>query len=228
MARDPYRRIAGLYDWIFKPMNRGLRLIGLRLFLPREGSAILDIGCGTGTQLEMYRRYSHNLHGIDTSPSMLQSARARLAEAADLELADGTHLPYEAGTFDFVLCMLALHEMDGEDRRRVIAEIKRVLKGDGHILLIDFHAGRPFPIQGWLTKLVILLAEMSAGGRHFRNYRNFVATGGLPTLIEGGQLTVERRKVVGGGTLALYLLGPSRDMATPTGLPRRDESSRQA
>ena len=88
----------------------------------------------------------------------------------------------------------------------VITEMKRVLKTDGHILLIDFHAGRARPLKGWLTKPIIFLSEVAAGRRHFRNYRHFMSIHGLPGLIEESQLTEEQQKVVAGGTLALYLV----------------------
>jgi len=209
MSEDPYKRIADFYDRLFEPMNRGLRVLGFRMIMPQRGGAVLDVGCGTGLHLEMYQRYGCKLYGIDTSPSMLEIAKARLGESAELRLADATQMPYEAGSFDSVICMLALHEMDERMRSEVIGEIKRVVKRDGRILLIDFHAGSPRPLKGWLSKLVILLSEVAAGRRHFRNYRHFMSIGGLPRLIEESKLSIEKEKIVGDDTMALYLLRPS-------------------
>lgn len=208
MNDDPYRRVASIYDRIFEPMNRGLRVLGFRMFLPPRGGPILDVGCGTGVHLEMYRKFKCRLYGIDTSSSMLEIARARLGDEADLREADATKLPYDPGLFDLVLCMLALHEMDEPVRILVLEEMKRVVKKDGRILLIDFHAGRPRPIRGWFLKAFILFSEIAAGRRHFRNYRHFMSIGGLPALIEGVQLKVEKQRVVGDGNMALYLLRP--------------------
>jgi ubiquinone/menaquinone biosynthesis C-methylase UbiE len=209
MTKDPYQRVSGIYDRLFEPMNGGLRVLGIRMFLPQRGGAVLDVGCGTGIHLEMYQRYECSLYGIDTSPSMLEVAKARLGERAELRLADATQMPYEAGFFDLVLCMLALHEMDEKVRSTVLGEIARVTKHDGRILLIDFHAGKPRPLKGWFSKLVILLSEIAAGRRHFRNYRQFMSIGGLPALIDDSQLAIEKEKIVGDDTLALYLLGAS-------------------
>ena len=209
MSEDPYKRIADFYDRLFEPMNRGLRVLGFRMIMPQRGGAVLDVGCGTGLHLEMYQRYGCKLYGIDTSPSMLEIAKARLGESAELRLADATQMPYEAGSFDSVICMLALHEMDERMRSEVIGEIKRVVKRDGRILLVDFHAGSPRPLKGWLSKLVIVLSEVAAGRRHFRNYRHFMSIGGLPRLIEESKLSIEKEKIVGDDTMALYLLRPS-------------------
>lgn len=187
-------------------MNRGLRLLGLRMFVPDKGMTILDIGCGTGVHLEIYQKYGCNLYGIDTSASMLEVARARLREDADLRLADAAQMPYETGVFDFVLCMLVLHETDHNDRGRLIGEIKRVIKEDGRILLIDFHTGNPRSLKGWLTKLVILISEVAAGRRHYQNYRHFMSIGGLPALIMNSHFSIEMKKIVAGNTMDLYLL----------------------
>lgn len=206
MNEDPYRRVAGIYDRLFEPLNRGLRLLGLRMFQPEQTMKVLDVGCGTGVHLAIYRRSGCDLYGIDTSPSMLDVARGRLGEDAELCLGNATEMPYQSHTFDLVLCMLVLHEMDQLTRMAVIAEMKRVLKPDGRILLIDFHAGRARPLKGWLTKPVIYLSELAAGRRHFRNYRHFMSTQGLPGLMEKSQLTEEQRKVVAGGAMALYVV----------------------
>jgi ubiquinone/menaquinone biosynthesis C-methylase UbiE len=168
--------------------------------------AVLDVGCGTGVHLELYRRYECALFGIDTSGSMLAVAKKRLGEVADLRLANACEMPFEDGSFDLVISMLVLHEMDQASRARGIDEMERVLKEDGHILLIDFHPGPYHFLKGWLTKLVIFLSEIAAGQRHFRNYRHFMSIRGLSTLIATHKLLVEQGKVVGGGGLGLCLL----------------------
>ena len=206
MIEDPYRRVAGIYDRLFEPLNRRLRLLGVRMFPPEKNMKVLDVGCGTGVHLDIYRRSGCKLYGIDNSPSMLDVARIRLGVDAELRLADATKMPYESNTFDLIVCMLVLHEMDQRTRMSVIAEMKRVLKTKGHILLIDFHAGPVRPLKGWLTKPVIFLSEMAAGRRHFRNYRHFISIHGLPSLIEESRLKEEQKKVVAGGTLVLYVV----------------------
>jgi ubiquinone/menaquinone biosynthesis C-methylase UbiE len=206
MSEDSYRRVAGIYDNLFEPLNRRLRLLGVRMFPPGQNMKVLDVGCGTGVHLDIYRRSGCELYGIDNSPSMLDVARNRLGEDAELRLGDATEMPYESNTFDLIVCMLVLHEMDQRMRRSVIAEMKRVIKTDGRILLIDFHAGRARPLKGWLTKPIIFLSEVAAGRRHFRNYRHFMSIRGLQGLIEENQLSEEQHKVVAGGTLALYVV----------------------
>ena len=206
MSKDPYKRTAGLYDRMFESMNKGLRVLGIRMFIPPRGGSILDVGCGTGAHLEMYQRYGGSLYGMDTSPTMLKVARERLGEKAELILADAESMPFETASFDLILCMLTLHEMDDEVRSGVMNEMKRVVKADGRVLLIDYLKGRPRSIKGWYYKMVILFAEIAAGRRHFRNYRHFMSVGGLPTLIERSQFEIEKSKITGEDLLGLYLI----------------------
>lgn len=203
---DPYRNVAGIYDRIFDSMNKGLRLVGIRMFRPSKGMHILDVGCGTGSHLELYKRYQCHLYGLDLSPSMLAVARGRLGDIAQLDLGDASDMPYEGNKFDLVISMLSLHEMPPDTRLVVLNEMKRVLKNEGHILLIDFHPGPYHPLQGWVSRLIILLAEMAAGREHFKNHRHFLAQGGLPALAARQNLRVVKQQILAGGTLADYLL----------------------
>ena len=203
---DPYRKSARIYDRIFDGMNKGLKLVGIRMFRPTKGMNILDVGCGTGTHLELYQRYQCNLSGLDLSQSMLQVASNRLKSTAQLALGDATSMPYEDARFDLVIAMLALHEMSPKIRPQVLCEIKRVLKKDGRILLIDFHNGPYQPVQGWVSKGIIIIAELAAGRNHFINYRNFMNEGGLDRLINQQSLQIEKQQVVAGGTFGIYLV----------------------
>ena len=206
MKGDPYRRFAKNYDKIFEPLNGGLRTIGMKMYPPREGMSVLDVGCGTGIHLERYQKAGCDVFGIDRSPAMLQVARKRLGESANLYEGDASSMLYSDSEFDLVYMTTVLHEMPATVRSAVIKESKRVLKQDGRILLIDFHPGPIQPFKGWLSKCVITLAEISGGREHFKNYRHFIAHKGLPGLISDHDLTVDKEKIVSGGTMALFLL----------------------
>lgn len=203
--KDPYRNIAGMYDRLFENMNKGLRLAGVRMFRPSRGMNILDVGCGTGTHLELYRRYQCNLYGIDLSPSMLEVARARLGDSAQLDPGDATNMPYEDHKFDLIISMLSLHEMAEQTRSGVLSEMRRVLKDGGRILLVDFHPGPYQPLQGWISKLIIFFSELAAGREHFKNYRQFLAMGGLSALTNQHNLKVEKQQILAGGTFTTIL-----------------------
>jgi len=205
--KDPYRNIAGIYDRLFDSMNKGLKLVGIRMFRPSRGMSILDVGCGTGSHLELYQRYKCHLYGLDLSPSMLAVAQSRLGETAQLDLGDATDMPYKDAMFDLVISMLSLHEMSQDTRSAVLNEMKRVLKNDGRILLIDYHAGPYQPLQGWISKTIIFTSELTAGREHFKNYRHFMATKGLLSLISQHDMHIKKESILAGGTFAICLTG---------------------
>lgn len=208
MSKDAYGRIAKWYDKVFDSVNAGLRGISQKMYPPTAGMKVLDVGCGTGSHLLAYQQAGCEVYGIDMSPSMLQQAQGKLGEEANLHLGDASDMPYEDDLFDLITTTLMLHEMSPTVRDAVITEMKRVLKPDGHLLFIDFHPGKlKFP-KGWMTKGFITISEIIAGREHYKNYRQFMRTKGLPTLIDTHQLTIKQQKVVSGGNMILFLLSP--------------------
>jgi demethylmenaquinone methyltransferase/2-methoxy-6-polyprenyl-1,4-benzoquinol methylase len=206
LSNDPYRRLSDVYDTFTEPFNAGLRELGLRMAPPRRGLRVLEVGCGTGTNLQKYHQAGGDIFGIDLSPAMLAVAHRKLGPQAHLHRGDASRLPYADGVFDLAIAMLTLHEMPGSIRPRVMAEMRRVLKPDGELLLVDFHPGPlRFP-KGCSVKPFILLIERIAGREHFKNYRDFIAHGGLGPLIAAHRLQIVQRKIVSGGNLALMVL----------------------
>ena len=109
---DDYRRIAPWYDVLIDPFNRALRPIGFALFKPDRNAQVLEVGCGTGTQLAFYRDRGCRITGIDLSAAMLRAASGRLAGGTLVCQGDAARLPFPDRTFGLVLANLVLHEMD--------------------------------------------------------------------------------------------------------------------
>jgi len=135
---------------------------------------------------------------------MTKVATKKLGEKAHILLGDASQLPYSDDHFDLVIAMLTLHEMPNSIRSPIIHEMKRVVKPNGRLLIVDFHPGPiRFP-KGWFYKLNILFFERIAGREHFKNHQDFLENKGLPPLIKANNLYVEKEKIVGGGNLALF------------------------
>lgn len=206
MVNDPYHKSARSYDKYIEPFTATVRQIGLRMYPPREGMRVLDIGCGTGTNLSFYHPAGCEVFGIDLSPAMVEMARKKLGDRAEILLGDASQMPYVDNLYDLVTTVMTLHEMPDQIRSTVISEMIRVLKPNGYILITDFHPGPiRFP-KGWMYKSIALVFEIAAGREHFKNYRHFIANGGLPSLINGNRLYLEKKKIVSGGNLGLFLL----------------------
>jgi ubiquinone/menaquinone biosynthesis C-methylase UbiE len=204
--KDPYKKIAKWYDSIFEPLNSGLRQIGLNMHPVRVGMDVLDIGCGTGAHLKIYQQEKCHVYGIDLSDSMLKVARSKLGEDADLRRCDATKTPFKENKFDLILISTVLHELSHQIRLDVLTEVKRILKNDGRLLLIDFHPGPLKKIKGFYSKIIIIIAEVAAGREHFKNYRHFIKIGGLPNLIESCGFVLKDKKIVSGGNFGIFLM----------------------
>lgn len=208
MKQDAYGFHAGIYDRLYEPAARILRHAGLKIFPPQQNLSILDVGCGTGTQLALYDKPGCTLFGVDISPAMLTVARRKLGVTAELRLEDASKLTFADGTFDLVTTVLVLHEIPAGLRSAVLRECKRVVKPDGRIMLMDHHFGpHPFPI-GWIFKVMVTSMEISAGRTHFANYRDFIKRQGLKALIDEQHLTVVERFIFKSGVAAVFLLKP--------------------
>jgi ubiquinone/menaquinone biosynthesis C-methylase UbiE len=203
--RDAYGRIATFYDRLLEPVNAPLRSIGLKLFPTDNSMTVLDVGCGTGAHLEAYVESGASCFGLDASPAMLEQASARLGDRCNLELGDATALPYEDASFDLVFAALFLHELNGSVRAVALSEMARVVKPEGRVLIIDYRSGS-LRMKGYIARSLSTVAERIAGRDHYRNWRRYLRSGGIPSMATEAGLSVEREKIVAGGNLALWLL----------------------
>ena len=102
---------------------------------------LLDIGCGTGAFLREAKRNHPRLGvtGLDLSEPYLRVARRRLQPWSRARLIEGAAeaMPFADAEFDIVSCLYLFHELPARVRRAVVAEIRRVLKPGGTLILVD-------------------------------------------------------------------------------------------
>ena len=109
------------------------------------GRRILDAGCGSGPLLAALRDRGAAVAGFDRSAGMLEVARRRLGDDADLRVAElGGPLPYPDDAFDDVTASLVLHYL--EDWGPALAELRRVLTPGGRLIASVNH---PFREHLW-------------------------------------------------------------------------------
>lgn len=120
-----------------EPAVRGL-LAGL------PPGRVLDAACGTGRHSVWLAAQGHEVVGVDASPDMLAQARAKLP-GARFEPGELIALPLPDASVDAALCALALVHV--ADLRPALAELARVVRPGGRIVLSDVH---PFLVAlGW-------------------------------------------------------------------------------
>jgi len=206
MRADPYRNCAPLYDFVIGPLNVVLKRVRMKLAPPIQGMKVLDVGCGTGADLELYSQAGCDVYGVDISPAMLKVARKKFGDSVDLRLCDAAQIPFQEKFFDLVLSTYTLHAIPYEKRSSVIREMIRVVKENGRLLLSDFRPGPYHFPEGWISRAIIIILELMAGHEHFNNGRDFLRRGGLQELIEPYHLIIEKINTVRGGNIAFFLL----------------------
>lgn len=174
-----------LYHRLFDPPLAPARNVVLDLIPAR--STVLDVACGTGQLcIALGAAKSCQVTGLDLSLRMLEFARRANSfdnvtfchgDASDLnEIADAS--------FDYATVLLLLHELPREHRARVVREGLRVAR---HLLLVDAYPSLPKNAHG----LGIRLVEATFGRDHYHHFRDFLALGGLMTVVRDAAVTVK-------------------------------------
>ncbi|WP_405642354.1 class I SAM-dependent methyltransferase [Streptomyces sp. NBC_00019] len=159
----------------------------LRSWLPGRACDILDLGCGTGSLSLLAAEQGHRVTGVDSSPAMVDLARAKLAgrDAAFL-VGDAAMPPVGEQRFDVVLVRHVLWALP--DPGRVLRHWRELLRPGGRLVLIEGVWGAVSPVGIPAERLTALLESVAA---HVRVER----LSGDP-LLWGRAVTDERYAVV--------------------------------
>lgn len=156
-----------------EPIRHGYTGVEKRLGMARrfaswQGARVLDLGCGNGAYtLEMAREAAF-VCGVDVEPARLREFAQRAGRMPSVTMLQGVGeaLPFPDRNFDVVFCIETLEHVT--DERRTLAEIRRVLRPGGRLLLtipnkwypFETHGLRPawlkgsnrYPLVSWLPK----------------------------------------------------------------------------
>jgi ubiquinone/menaquinone biosynthesis C-methylase UbiE len=189
------------YETLVDPLLKDIRKYTPEFSGMRAGEKAIDVCCGTGAQVLEYGRRGIVATGIDISPSMLKIAtrnmRRQKAVNISFQLADATNLPFSDGYFDYASISLGLHDKEKPIRYQIISEMKRVVKQDGALILIDFQV--PLPRNVWAVSARAI--EFLAGRSHYQGFRDYLANGGLEDILKNHSLREECRTYLKNGLL---------------------------
>ena len=149
--RDP------LQNLLFKPSHR----LMVQKFEAGE-ERILDIGCGTSRfAARVLKHFPHReVVGLDLCSQMLRGSQCRFSLHRDrlhLVQGDSEHLPFADDAFDLVTCSHSFHHYPNQ--WKVVAEMHRVLRTDGRLMIIDGDRDR------WWGRLIFDVIVVLMEGR---------------------------------------------------------------
>jgi SAM-dependent methyltransferase len=119
------------------------RVIGRELF-PQTRSArksggkprILDLGCGTGELAPVFLKAGYDYTGIDIAPERIAYARKTFPQAT-FQVMDAGAISYPDGYFDQILVTGVLHHLSDDEVRRIVDEMRRLLRPGGRALVME-------------------------------------------------------------------------------------------
>ena len=123
---------------------------------------LLDCGCGTGPMITLLHEAdpSKRYTGLDITPRMIEVARAKGLENTTWVVGDCEEMPFEADSFDAIICTNSFHHYPRPER--FFASAKRVLRSGGRLILQDYTA--PGPILWLMNHTEMPLANLVGHG----------------------------------------------------------------
>lgn len=109
----------------------------------KSDGRVLDLGCGTGLELEEYFRINPTVHivGIDLSKAMLDALKAKFTNK-NLKLINGSYfdVPFETGAYDAAVSVESLHHFTESEKLALYEKLFCALKINGYFILTDYFA----------------------------------------------------------------------------------------
>lgn len=99
-----------------------------------SGCECLDLGCGIGQFTKYWQDKGFNVTAVDISKKALNKLKENIPNANVKVLDISEKLPFLDSSFDVVFANLSIHYFDSETTKKVMSEIKRVLKDGGYFI----------------------------------------------------------------------------------------------
>jgi ubiquinone/menaquinone biosynthesis C-methylase UbiE len=143
--------------------SRAYRRARIRTLAPASGS-ILEIGFGTGANLEHYPAGVRRIEAIDPDPFLDRYSRPRI-DASSIEVSfhhlDAEHLPFEDERFDTVVSTLTFCSIP--DPVHALSEVRRVLRPGGQFLFMEHGRDPRSSVARWQDRLTPLWKPLAGG-----------------------------------------------------------------
>jgi len=193
-----------VYRALIDPLIWPLRPRIARLCRELNVCEILDIASATGAQCRLLAEVGMQVTGVDLSEAMIAAARRRGGRNVRYAHGSAYDLPFDDGSFDASLLLLALHEHPEKERTLMLAEALRVVRPDGYLIIADYNRPRLASIH--VAWQVIRLIEALAGAEHRAGFKDFVSRGGLAGFLQRHALAPVREHASHFGAIGITVI----------------------
>lgn len=176
--------------------------------LKSNAKRVLDVGCGIGWLSRALASKQLVVTGVDISPIRIAIAK-RMSSTATYRQEDAAQMTFN-GEFDAVVMSRVLHLLSQEHRVRIFDNARRAVRIGGLLVVVDVsipacQTWRSNAIQHWIRFEELLVGMIDR--EHYRNFQDFMVSGGVLRWVElhGGQ-TIRRTEFMGGCLLAISLV----------------------
>jgi ubiquinone/menaquinone biosynthesis C-methylase UbiE len=97
---------------------------------------VLEYGCGTGRWINFFKQYGCYWNGVDISNNMLKIAKNHY-KGSKIDKVTNNKIPYPDKSFDLVYSVTVIHHNPYEQQEKIVAEMVRVLRDGGYLLLLE-------------------------------------------------------------------------------------------
>ena len=142
--------------------------------LPLEhGVNVLDLGCGTGLELEYYfiLNSEASVVGIDLSADMLTALKRKFSERK-IKLICGSYfdVPFGSNCFDAAVSVESLHHFTAEQKLKLYKKLNTALTDNGYFVLTDYFAESKEAEHFYFSELERLKSEQGLEPNEFYHY----------------------------------------------------------
>lgn len=104
--------------------------------------SLLDVGCGVGAIHSLLEGKFKAIAGVDVSAESLRVAKQEHGQI-DYKTFDGQHLPFADGSYDMAMAICVFHHVPPTQQQQLAAEMVRVVRDQGLILIIEHNPFNP-------------------------------------------------------------------------------------
>lgn len=215
-----FSKVAKKYDLLnniisFGVCNLWQRKLISKIFRKKTYNNTLDLCTGTGILLPSLSKVSNNLYALDISKEMLEIAKKRCKKQnleVNFTIGEAENLSYEDDFFDLITVAYGVRNF--YDLKKGLSEIKRVLKSDGTLYILEFGKTNKKTIFSLLftfyfKNIMPLIAKIFLGNKDSYKYLansvlNFPSNNDFIAILNECSLNCTNVNIMLGGVVYIY------------------------